>query len=55
MNYRITSSPLVYATAPSGKRSPTTPPLQFYKHSHTETIPTPPPTNMHFQMNNSSY
>jgi hypothetical protein len=51
MNYRNS----VYSTASSGKRSPTTPPLQFYKQARTEHIPTPPPTSMHFPMNNSSY
>jgi len=42
-------------TISSGKRSPPTPPLQFFKHSRTESIPTPPSTHLHFPMNNSSY
>jgi hypothetical protein len=58
MNYRATSSsPMIYSktATPPGKRSPTTPPVQFYKHPRTESIATLPSTNMHFSMNNSSY
>ncbi len=58
MNYRTTpSASMMYLTnkISSGKRSPPTPPLQFFKHSRTESIPTPPSTHLHFPMNNSSY
>ncbi|CAF4865607.1 unnamed protein product, partial [Rotaria sp. Silwood2] len=56
MNYRMTSSsPMVFATTMPGKRSPSTPPLPYYKQPRTETIPRPPSTNMHFPMNNSPY
>ncbi|CAF0883141.1 unnamed protein product [Rotaria sordida] len=45
MNYRMTSSsPMVFAAAMPAKRSPSTPPTQYYKPARTESIPTPPPT-----------
>ncbi|UJR26010.1 hypothetical protein I4U23_007356 [Adineta vaga] len=55
MNYQATSSSMLYANSSSGKRSPATPPVQYYKHSHSESISNSTPTNMHFQMNNMSY
>ncbi|CAF3350613.1 unnamed protein product [Rotaria sp. Silwood1] len=56
MNCRMTSSsPMVFSATISGKRSPSTPPLQFYKQPRTESVPTPPSTNLHFPINNSPY
>ncbi|CAF2080450.1 unnamed protein product [Rotaria magnacalcarata] len=56
MNYRMpTSTPMMYSTTMSGKRSPSTPPLQYCKQPRNELIQASPPTSMHFPMNNSSY
>lgn len=56
MNYPMaTSSPMMYSTTTTGKRSPSTPPLPYYKQTRTEPLSTSPPTSMHFSMNNSTY
>ena len=53
-NYPVlSSSPLVFSPQPT-KRSPTTPPLQFYKQSRTDSPMSSAP-NHNFSMNNSSY
>ena len=36
----------------SNKRSPSTPPMNMYKHPRTDSVQS---ANMHFPMNNSSY
>ncbi|CAF0768474.1 unnamed protein product [Adineta ricciae] len=55
MNYRSTSSPMLYPNASSEKRSPATQSLPYYKHSNSETLSNSTPQNLHFQMNNLSY
>ncbi|CAF3475990.1 unnamed protein product [Rotaria socialis] len=45
MNYRMsTSTPMMYSTTMSGKRSPLTPPLQYCKQPRNELIQVSPPT-----------
>lgn len=54
MNYRMTtSSPMIYSTTMSGKRSPSTPPLQYFKQARNESHQTSPSSSIHFPMNNS--
>ncbi|CAF5099932.1 unnamed protein product, partial [Rotaria magnacalcarata] len=39
-----TSTPMMYSTTMSGKRSPSTPPLQYCKQPRNELIQASPPT-----------